>query len=312
MNASLRARWSGGAQGSGEAATPIGRMIRAHVSDATDRDDALGANRQGRMSPAQLSTLRAGMQYKHSGLWGRLTRGFDPLVKDADAGRVEAIEGAISKRRRSNEDPFNVTVGTVQLPTHLIAVANDQGNEAFLAPRDLFDAAPSAGYVRLFYLPVSRHAINFEMLERPPREEVSQAGVRTEMKEAGRALLSLDRGRMAEAAAEMASMEHAMEPFRGEGAPPPISGSDARPLGEAIVGTWTSPFITVTCRDDGTLTFQVAAQEPQQGTWSVGADGRLHAEMMGASQSAEASIADDWLTIGLDGQWLKLQRSAPS
>jgi hypothetical protein len=121
-----------------------------------------------------------------------------------------------------------------------------------------------------------------------------------------------DRVAMAQAGAEMASMAHAMEAFHGEGPPPPTPGSDARPLGEAIVGTWSSPFLTVTFRDGGTLTFQVAGQEAQDGRWSVGADGRLHAEMMGAEQSAEASIADDWLTVGLDGQWLRLQRSAPS
>jgi hypothetical protein len=283
------------------------------MSYLSDRAEALEANRQGRLSEAQRERLRAGMEYKHSGLWGRLTRGFDPLVKDAEAGEVEMIEGAITKRQDWIGNPVRMTDVHPQSPTFVIAVANDEaGTQQFLASRDAYDAAPSMGWVRLFYLPRSRHVVNLELLDRPPREEVSRDGMHKVLSDFRDARHEHDRVGMAEAGAELASMAHVVETYRGEGPAPSSGPSDQRPLSEAIVGTWSSPFLSVTFHDDGTLVFHVAEQAPQEGRWSVGSDGRLHAEMMGAEQSAEASIADDWLTVGLDGQWLRLQRSAPS
>jgi hypothetical protein len=128
--------------------------------------------------------------------------------------------------------------------------------------------------VRLYYLPQSRLVINSEPLANPPSEELT------------------------------------LGDFRADGPPPLVGRLAPSELRDAIVGTWTSPFVTVTFGTDGVATARMGRAGDQTGRWSVSADGRLHADLMGAPLATEAYIAEGWLTLGIDGQWLRLQRSA--
>jgi hypothetical protein len=274
-------------------------------------DDSLAANRAGRLSPSQQTDLRDALRNRNSGLWGRIRSAWDPLTKDVSAGRVDAIEGAISKRSWYGEDLLFHTPETVSTKSYRISVANRQdGKQAFRAARNVYDSAPSAGWVRLFYLPLSRLVVDFEPLPHAPSEELTPDGVRNVMRDAGAARREHDEVGVSEAAADMASIEQSFQAFQAEGPPSSAQRLDPSELAEAIVGMWSSPFMTVTFGADGVVTARMAAAGDQTGRWSVGADGRLHAALMGGSVTAEAYIAEGWLTLGVDGQWFRLQRSA--
>jgi hypothetical protein len=151
---------------------------------------------------------------------------------------------------------------------------SEDGKQEFPSTRGMFEAAPPGGHVRLYYLPQSRFVVNSEQLSNVPSEETMLAD------------------------------------FAADGPPPLVSRLDPSALTAAIVGTWTSPFATVTFGPDGVFRARMGVAGDQTGRWSVGADGLLHADLMGAPVAAEAYIAEGWLTLGIDGQWLRLQRSA--
>ena len=82
---------------------------------------------------------------------------FDPLAADVREGRVEAVEGAVGKRRvqsmaLTSGTRYYLNIGGRQLRTYLSA----------------YDAAPDAGYVRAYYLPRTRKLVNLERLPNPP------------------------------------------------------------------------------------------------------------------------------------------------
>jgi hypothetical protein len=85
---------------------------------------------------------------------------------------------------------------------------------------------------------------------------------------------------------------------------------DSRPLAEAIVGSWTSPLLSVTFDQDGGLTAHMPDGSNPGGRWSVDQSGRLNADVMGTPMVAEASVHGDVLTRVMDDQRLNLQRSA--
>jgi len=272
-------------------------------------EESLEANRAGRLSPRQRADLQNALRNRNSGLWGRIRSTWDPLTKDVSAGRVDVIEGAISKRSWSGEDLLFHNSGTVVPRSYRIAVANRQdGKQEFRAARDVFDSAPLAGWVRLFYLPVSRLVVDFEPLHRPPSEDLTPDGVRNVIRAAGEARREHDQVGVAEAGAELASIVQSFQAFQADGPPSSAQRLDPSALRDAIVGTWSSPFMTVTFGPDGLATARMPTGD-QTGRWSVGADGLLHADLMGTSLAAEAYIAEAWLTLGIDGQWLRLQRS---
>jgi hypothetical protein len=80
--------------------------------------------------------------------------------------------------------------------------------------------------------------------------------------------------------------------------PPPSEQLDARPLGEAIVGTWSSPFMTVSFAPDGTATQTMMNGRQMSGRWSVDAQGQLHAGRAGHDDAAAAWIAGDTISMG--------------
>ena len=81
-------------------------------------DDVLAANRRGELGPPQLTRLGHQLDRNHSGILGRLSRGLSPFAKDIKGGRVDIVEGAITKK---------IDIGISELPTpprYFIRVAN--------------------------------------------------------------------------------------------------------------------------------------------------------------------------------------------
>jgi hypothetical protein len=96
--------------------------------------------------------------------------------------------------------------------------------------------------------------------------------------------------------------------MHADATPPPSDQLDARPLAQAIIGTWTNPMMTVSFAADGTGTQTTMNGSPTTGRWSVDAQGQLHAELMGQDQTAAAWIAGDTLTISIGTMALAFQR----
>lgn len=232
------------------------------MSGAVFSAEALDSNRNGQLSAGQRRELQAGLHRKHSGLTGLVGRAFDPLAKDLQAGRVESIEGAITKK-----PPQSLFGGTAPVAyRYRVLIANrEAGNQEFRCSREFYEFAPDAGMVRLFYLPRSPWVVNLEFL--PALRRGQESAVPT---------------------------------------------ADPRALAEAIIGTWESPFLNVSLRQDGTFAARLSDGSYHQGQWSVDTSGRLHADVMGAPMVADASVDAHELTLVIDDQALKLRRPASS
>jgi len=277
------------------------------MTDMVFLADALDANRGGRLSEGQRRQLQEGLDFKHKGLLGSVARGFDRLAKDLEAGRVENVEGAITKRL----GPSALLLGSTPWTSYEIRVANHQaGSQAFHTSRELHEHVPDAGFVRLFYLPRSRWVVNLERLPDPPVSDVSMQSAKEAVGGLAKALKARDRVGLAEARAQLDAMGRAAEKV----VPTDVRSSGQRPeagaLDKAIVGSWSSPLLSVSFDEDGRLTAQLADGSDHQGRWSVDPEGRLHADLMGAPILADASVADDELTLVINNQALMLQRSS--
>jgi hypothetical protein len=274
------------------------------------REEALEANRAGRLSDQQRRELDAAARQHHRGVLGLAFRRTLPLGKDVQAGRVESIEGAVTKRMGTDIDYILAgTESTAPTSYRLWVASRDLGNQEFRTSQHVYESAPEAGIVRLFYLPRSRWAINVEPLPDLP-VDVSQEGIAQVLSDTKAARDAHDKIAAAEARAEWAALEHGIEayvPKRGAPTSPP---GDPAALASAIVGTWSSPFLTVSVRGDGTLRTEIPGVGEESGRWSVDAEGYLHLEAMGGSHVVDASVDGEWLSLAIQGQSLRLKRSA--
>ena len=226
--------------------------------------------------------------------------GIDPLDRDLREGYVESVEGAISKRRVS-------TGGRSSSVTHWI----DVEHKSMHAFRDQYDAAPDAGYVRVYYVPHSMRVVNLERLADKPVPAEAMKSPQDLLKLAASGIVGFDEVKKAEARAEMAAIGRQ---FGGDMAhnvsPPPDAARDPRPLAEAIVGSWTNQLVTLTFKADGTASAVTAMRgREQSGRWSVDAKGMLVADVMGKQDAAEAWIAGDVLTISQRGEAMTFKRA---
>jgi hypothetical protein len=219
--------------------------------------------------------------------------GADPLGADLRSGYVESVEGAIAKRRVS-------TGGRSSAVTHWIDVEHKQ----MRAFRDQYDAAPDAGYVRVYYVPNSMRVVNLEQL--PDREGAADAvkSPKDVARLAASSIFTFDEVKGAEARAQLAAAGHAMAP----GARPPDSELDSRPLAEAVVGRWTNGMVTLEFDAGGTVTIDLPGGNKRQAHWSVDANGHLVADVMGEKEAGEAWVAGDRLSIRLGGEGIVLKR----
>jgi len=217
--------------------------------------------------------------------------GSDPITRDLREGRVAQVEGAIRKYTETSSSRGSSTT------YHYAEV----GNVRTEMGGTTYEALPEAGIVRLFYLPHSRRLVNFEQLADRPLPEGALTDPHVALKVGASALFG-----NADARAELAAIGRQL---RTSGAPPPASERDPRPLGEAIVGTWKNPLVSVTFESAGTVTITMPGGRTRSGQWSVDASGRLVTDVTGTMGAAQAWVAGDRLSIEIEGDGLTLVRA---
>jgi len=234
-------------------------------------------------------------------LWRALTGG-DRLTADVRRGTVSSVDGAIYKRAVR----LSSIQGASPKPPYYFDVA---GQNFEVMWQSAFEAAPPAGYVRVFYLPRSRKAVNLERLPDPPVSQVTVETMQESAKDVLSALKSRNMARAAEAAAQLERQARYGQQFGSGPVTPPQDQPQARPLTEVIVGTWVGALMTVTFNADGSMTAGDSRARSHDGHWSVEADGRLRADALGQSTPTSAWVAGDELTIVMKGIPFTLHRS---
>jgi hypothetical protein len=274
------------------------------MSDSAFSVAALEANRAGALSPEQLRSLELSAAHRRKGVVGRLVHSRDAFAQDVSNGIVAAAEGAISKKI------YNVSLSNDQGGTapssFLVYVANrEMGNQEFHSASEFYDAAPDVGFVRLFYLPQSKWAVNFEALQVAPPADLTSASDGAQLvSEWNTARGAHDKVGEAEALAKMQAIAEAF--VKGQ----PLQGDPVRPdeVREAVVGDWQSPALKVTVRADGTLSATLGADPPAAGRWAVDPSGQVTASVPGLAEQVDASVIGGRLTLVIDGQGLCLDR----
>jgi hypothetical protein len=217
------------------------------------------------------------------------------LTSDLRKGRVEAVEGAISREAR-------VLVYTGPNPERCyLRIAGKR----LACGRTAYDASPQAGIVRAYYLPRSRRLINLERLANRPLTAGALDHPLVAVGEAFSAWHSKDRTQQAEA---MATVEAIKDAIFGEPNSAPIGTAGSRPLAEAIVGNWHSPVMNVTFSEDGTASAKMPDGMRLAGRWSIAADGKLRIAGMGQDMETDASVVGDVLSVVMEGNRLNFRR----
>jgi hypothetical protein len=236
--------------------------------------------------------LAGGLVLRTLGIGGRLAR-------DLRTGRVEAVDGAIAKVRRSGGGSGPAA------EYHELQVAGQH----FPVLRGTYAAAPDAGIVRLYYLPTSRHVVN---LERLPDRSLPAGALESPLdvlKSLGASLRT--RGVAgAEARATLAAMGSAMErELTADPTPPPLAERDPRPLAEAIVGRWHAGPVSLEFAPDGTVSLVLPGGQQRRGRWRVDASGRLHADGAEGEMVGDAWVVGDTLTVAAENDAYRLRRA---
>ncbi len=238
-----------------------------------------------------------------------LLHGNDAFARDVADGRVGAADGAITKQA-FGASAANA-LSSAPLSLWVFVASQEGGSQKFCCDQRFFDRAPDAGLVRLYYLPRSRWAVNYELLADAPRPagEPLEHRVRQSLLDRAAARRSTDPVSKAQVRAEVAAIQREAASYRA--GPDQLAGSWQPPeqLRQAVIGDWTSPFLSVSIRADGTLTAAMARQPARSGRWSLDSAGQVHTDVMGSPMVIGASVAGDVLTLVLNGQGLNLRRS---
>jgi hypothetical protein len=234
-------------------------------------------------------------------LFYRAVTASDSLTKDLRSGRVERLEGAIGKDSREQEREHS------RVTLYYLEVAGQR----FEVDETTYRAAPEAGIVALYILPRSHVILNLERLPDRPLPAGATASPALAIGDAITALTSGDSAKSAEARAQLEAIGNAMRPERSAAAtPPPASERDPRPLAEAILGTWQTGPMSMTFMPDGSMMVSLPGGHQRPGRWSVGSDGRLHANASGRDGATDAWVAGNALTISENGQGIVYRRPA--
>ncbi len=230
--------------------------------------------------------------------------GADALSRDLGDTHVDRVEGAVER------EEVQVSGGRAHSsPTLYLAV----GGRRYHAFRDAFNAAPEAGYVALYVLRHSGRVVNLERLPDPALQAGALDRPADLIHTLAPSLRSHDQVVRAEARAELeqlagaekARLEASM--VKGAVAPPPDQ-RDARPLTASLPGTWAGAGAKAIFRTDGTAAMTWFGRE-MDGRWSVDPQGKLHLGLGGRDQAVDAWIADDTLTVTMDGTGFSFQRA---
>lgn len=295
------------------------------VSEASFSAEALQANREGCLTDAQRRDVQLEVdQRRHGGGFFVVTFAaapWRPMAEDLRSGHVVSIEGAITKDHRGKGDeprgPGADAQPGWQLGDDLGRVRSIQvnnralGEQAVMCHEPLFHSAPQAGMVRVFYLPRSRWAVNFEQLPDPPigDEELSREGVRNALRELKSGWRGRDAVGTAESRARLAAIRRKATSYVSGPAPRADGQTPSAPSAAALLGSWKNPFVRVIFGANGVFEVRMPDGAVQSGHWSIGADGRLRGDMAGAPLEAGVSISGDQLTLAINDQALTLRRS---
>lgn len=260
-------------------------------------------------------------------LFVRSSTGSDRLRRDLREGKVLSLEGEVNKRS-------SMRVSKNYGPASYLL---DVGGKSFTVYQDTFDALPDGGYVRVYYLPRSNYVVN---LERPSMDSsVARSGPEDtfqtvesgfsspdSLPQSGQdpfsqdVLGSLSTDPFAQDPltrndpwdTTQPSVDPIEERFNQPIAPlaEPATVPEAPSLARAIIGSWHSPMMTVTFQAEGTAEAALRGGRKQSGHWSVDGNGRLHFDVMGVEQVADAQIAGNRLTISVNGTGLTFDRIA--
>jgi hypothetical protein len=231
----------------------------------------------------------------------RALTGGDKITADVRAGRVQSIDGAIAKHVIHSQS------GESSSESHFL----DVGGQRFETGPLGYETAPDAGYVRLFFLPRSHRVVNLELIPGPAVPDLSAMTVPEMAHTVLGGLIGHGEVARAETRAQMATMAAQLQAqVHADATPPPSDQLDARPLAQAIIGTWKNPMMTVSFAADGTGTQTMMNGRETTGRWSVDAQGQLHATLMGEDQTASAWIAGDTLTVSIGTMALAFQRQS--
>jgi hypothetical protein len=226
----------------------------------------------------------------------------DSLSQDLRSGSVQTIEGTFLKRRVTSDSRGS------SMTWHYLEV----NGRRFEVSGAIYEAAPEAGVIRLYFLPRSHKVVNMERLADrplPPGVITPQAMIGT----MAAAFRTHDHVQKAEQMAQLEAMEDAVKAdFTAPATPPAPEQQDPRPLAEAILGTWKMGAVqmSLSFMPDGTMVANLPGGRQQTGRWSIGPDGRLHANALGNDIAGEASVAGDTLTIKADGRAMAYHRAA--
>jgi hypothetical protein len=213
----------------------------------------------------------------------------EPVNADVREGRVESVEGAISKSYRHFK----------RSRTYLLHVG---GRRLQALSRLSYDAAPDAGYVRVYFFPRSKRVVNLEQLADPAIPTGSGAAQQV-VQDFAHALLTRDRTTIAEASARVAALEHVIE------GPSPSARSVSRLQADDLYGSWTNPMATVTFMKNGIVSMTMAfGGMRRDGHWSVDANGRLVTDASGSLEPLDATLNGHQLTIVIEGQRMTFTR----
>ncbi|HEY7828064.1 MAG TPA: hypothetical protein VIB99_07505 [Candidatus Limnocylindrales bacterium] len=226
----------------------------------------------------------------------RATLSGDALSSDLASGSVETVEGAVLRDVRQGQH-------TEWFYLHV-------AGKSFEVPRSIYEAAPEAGYVRVYFLPRSKTVVNLERLAAPPLPAGAAGSPATLAQEALASIGSGDLNQRAEAMAQIAGLKASMEQALAQPVSVAAPGPDGtQPMAEAIVGTWQAGPIRVSFAADGSLSMTLPGGRQQAGTWSVDATGVLRAQLGGQSEMGEARISGDTLVVGDGKEMLSLKRA---
>lgn len=255
------------------------------MSEASFLPVALTANQDGRLTAEQLRHLEGIIARTHDGLAGLVVRHADPMYWDMKKGRVDSVEGAITKDTASLA-PGDLTPG---IRFEIRMVIGDGHQKIYWTFRSLYDFALQASTARIYYLPRSRWVVNLERLADPEVTDYRQ----------------VRGGSREETIARTGAFVRDVESYLPD---PEVAATQPPAAGDALVGSWTSPFGTLTFGAGGAFSARLGDGTGHEGRWSLDADGHVHADVEGAPIDAQATVTGDRLTLVMDGQALELRR----
>ncbi len=100
-------------------------------------------------------------------------------------------------------------------------------------------------------------------------------------------------------------------PGRAPSEPAGAVQAEARPSAAELVGTWRGPGITATFLADGAASARLANGVTVPGRWSIGADGRVQVTgLAGGDETVDVAIAGDTLEVRMDGARIPFHRES--